>query len=339
MNTPRDSGCTLTGALSVTTEIDGSVTIVHGPGGCAHHNFSLFHTLCIGRDDPRLPRLLSTDLAEKDIIFGGEDALDAAIRKAIEKNPSIVCVLSTCVTGAIGDDVDAICRGYHGIPVIPIPTAGFLGGGFRDGHVQALISLSSLAECGEKTLSVNLVGEKTLEFERDEHFNEVKRLLFGIGIPICTRFICRSSMEDISRLSRGSCNILRDSSMCEVGNYLKGKFGTPFIGSFPVGPGGTIRFLEELGAVFSLDVSGAVAAEEARQERMFEEFHALKGKKVQFRDSLGNMTDSEVCSEIAESVGMDVHPAGQPLTVPDPFPVGTEGVRRLLRQWRRACRA
>jgi nitrogenase molybdenum-iron protein alpha/beta subunit len=339
MSIPRDNGCTLTGALSVTTEIEGSVTIIHGPGGCAHHNFSLFHALCSARDDPRLPRVLSTDLAETDIIFGGEDALDAAIRRAAVKNPSIICVLSTCVTGAIGDDVDAVCRGYHEIPVISIPTAGFLGGGFHQGHVQALISLSYLAEDGEKMPSVNLVGEKTLETERDEHYNEVRRLLSAIGIPVCTRFVCRTGIGEISRLSRGACNILRDPSMERVGRFLEERFGTPFISSFPIGPRATIRFLEELGSVFSLDVSGAIAEEEARQERIFREFRSLDGKKVQFIDPFGNRTDSEVCREIATATGLIVHPEGCPVPVPEPFPVGTEGIRRLLYRWRRACRA
>jgi len=339
MSTPRDSGCTLTGALSVTTEIEGSVTIIHGPSGCAHHNFSLLHALCAGRDDPRLPRVLSTDLAETDIIFGGEDALDAAIRRASGKNPSIICVLSTCVTGAIGDDVEAVCRGFSGIPVISIPTAGFLGGGFHQGHVQALMSLSSLAEDDGKIPSANLVGEKTLETERDEHFNEVRRLLAAIGIPICTRFVCRTSVGEISRLSRGGCNILRDPSMEGVGRFLEERFGTPFISSFPIGSRGTIQFLEEVGRVFSLDVSGAIAEEEARQARIFHEFRSLRGKRVRFCDPSGNRTDSEVCREVASAAGMSVHPEGYPVPVPEPFPVGTEGIRRLLYRWRRACRA
>lgn len=339
MSTPRDSGCTLTGALSVTTEIEGSVTIIHGPAGCAHHNFSLLHALCAGRDDLRLPRVFSTDLAETDIIFGGENALDAAIRRAAGKNPPLICVLSTCVTGAIGDDVDAVCRGCREIPVISIPTAGFLGGGFHQGHVQALMSLSSLAGDDGKIPSVNLVGEKTLETERDEHFNEVRRLLAAIGIPICTRFVCRTSLGEISRLSLGTCNILRDPSMEGVGRFLEKKFGTPFINSFPIGSRGTIQFLEEVGRLFSLDVSGATAEEEARQDRIFHEFRSLRGKRVTFCDPFGNRIDSDICRELAHAAGMSVHPAGHTVPVPDPLPVGTEGIRRLLYRWRRACRA
>lgn len=339
MSIPPESGCTLTGALSVTAEIEGSTTIIHGPSGCAHHNLSLFHALCAGREDPRLPRILSTDLGEREIIFGGENTLDAVIRKAARKNPSIICVLSTCVTGAIGDDIEAVCRGYHSVPVIPIPTAGSLGGNFHNGHVQALISLSSLALDAETTPSVNIVGEKTLELDRDENYTEVKRLLSAVGIPIGTRFICKSTIGNVSRISQGSCNILRDPSMTIVGKYLEKRFGTPFIDSFPVGLTGTIRFLEEVGSLFSIDVSGAVAEEEARQEKLLEKFQSLRGERVHFCNPFGDTTETDLCREIADAAGIIVHPAGQPVPVPDPFPVGTRGIGRILHRWRRACRA
>lgn len=340
MNTPHEGGCTLTGALSVTTAIEGAVTVIHGPAGCAHHNFSLFHALCTGRDEPWLPAIVSTDLSESDIVFGGEEALARSIRRiAAGGSCSLVCVLQTCVSGTIGDDVDSVCGEDYGVPVIPIPTAGFLGGGFHDGHVRALLSLVPPARMGEKTISANIIGEKTLEFEREVHYNEVSRLLSAIGVPVCTRFVCRSSVEGISRLPRGSVNILRDPSMIPVGEYLEKKFGTPYVSSFPIGPSGTIRFLEDVGDILSLDVSAAVAEEEARQERIFWEFRLLRGERIWFGESSGHATSLGACREIAKAAGMPVHPSGKHVPVPDPFPVGTGGIRKILSLWRRACRA
>ncbi|MDD4252108.1 MAG: oxidoreductase, partial [Methanoculleus horonobensis] len=40
-NSSRFEGCTLTGALSVLTEVRDAVSVIHGPAGCTHHNFSL----------------------------------------------------------------------------------------------------------------------------------------------------------------------------------------------------------------------------------------------------------------------------------------------------------
>jgi len=212
MNTPRDSGCTLTGALSVTTEIDGSVTIVHGPGG-VHTITSLFSIPSAPAGTTRgyrassrqtLPKKTSSSAGKTPSMQPYEKLSkktrqsSASFRHAL-REPS--GTMSTRSAGAT-----MVFRSFQSRQ--PGSWAAVSG----DGHVQALISLSSLAECGEKTLSVNLVGEKTLEFERDEHFNEVRRLLSEIGIPICARFICRSSMGDISRLSRGHatyCGTLR----------------------------------------------------------------------------------------------------------------------------------
>ena len=79
LNLSRFGGCTLTGALSVTTRVSDTITIIHGPKGCTHHNFSLLHAT--GSDNDRLimPDLISTGMSESDIIFGGEGALERTL--------------------------------------------------------------------------------------------------------------------------------------------------------------------------------------------------------------------------------------------------------------------
>ena len=74
-NLCRSAGCTLTGALSVTTHVCDAITLVHGPAGCTHHNFSLLHATSLDNDHVSLPPLVSTGLSETDVIFGGEGAL------------------------------------------------------------------------------------------------------------------------------------------------------------------------------------------------------------------------------------------------------------------------
>ena len=80
MHTSRSGGCTLTGALSVTTQVRNAASIIHGPKGCAHHNFSLFHATLLDNEKATLPDLVSSALDECDIVFGGEDALTRSIR-------------------------------------------------------------------------------------------------------------------------------------------------------------------------------------------------------------------------------------------------------------------
>ena len=106
LNSSRFEGCTLTGALSVLTEVRDAVCIVHGPAGCTHHNFSLLHATLLSNDRLEAPRLLSTRLTENDIIFGGEDALEKTIARALSVSPAptSVFVLSTCIVETIGAD-------------------------------------------------------------------------------------------------------------------------------------------------------------------------------------------------------------------------------------------
>ena len=82
MISSRTEGCTLTGALSVTTSVTDAVSILHGPDGCAHHNFSLLHALHSDNEQLSLPAILSTSLKEQEIIFGGERALEDTIAGA-----------------------------------------------------------------------------------------------------------------------------------------------------------------------------------------------------------------------------------------------------------------
>ena len=339
MATPNDDGCTLTGALSVTTEIARCVTLIHGPAGCAHHNFSLLHALHASRDFALPPPVLSTDMTEKEVIFGGEQMLEEAVFCAAEKKPDLICVLSTCVAAAIGDDVEAVCRTPSVVPIVHIPTAGFLGGGFLAGHIQALISLSRFAGQCERVPSVNLIGEKTLEYEVDEHYREVVRLLTLLGAPVNVRFVCGATLDGIRRLGGASLNILRDPSMRPVGDHLHRELGIPYIDSFPLGLGGTLRFLELVGRQLSLDPSAAVAAEEALQKEVIGTFAPLRRKRVTFPAGPAAESASRFGYELADTLDLEVREGGNPVPLPDPFPVGTSGIRRLLHRWRRKCHA
>ncbi len=174
LNLSRFGGCTLTGALSVTTQVRDAITIVHGPKGCTHHNFSLLHATGLDNDRDLLPDMISTGLEESDIIFGGEEALKRTLDAVGHQRTGAVFVLSTCLVDTIGDDVDAICLGSYGMPVIPIPTAGFLGGTFQNGVNNALIAIANVSVPCARSRSVNIIGEKNLEYEVEENYAEVR---------------------------------------------------------------------------------------------------------------------------------------------------------------------
>ena len=340
-NSSRFEGCTLTGALSVLTEIRDAVCVIHGPSGCAHHNFSLLHATLLSNDRLEVPRLLSTRLTEKDIIFGGEEALESSIARALSLSPapSSVFVLSTCIVETIGDDTAAVSAKAWGVPVIAVPTAGFLGGVFETGIKNALSSVASLARpAGERTLSANLVGEKNLEYGVDENAAEIGRLLARLGIGINLRFVRGIGTGDVGRLGSAAVNILREPALRPVGEDLKRRFNTPFVDSFPAGLSGTCRFLEDVGRICGIDASAAVEGERAFQREMLSRFTDIGGSRVCFRSPHpmleGDPVAEAVSTECAAALDLAVEEDGTPIPLPYPAPVGTAGLRRMLNRWR-----
>lgn len=338
-NICRSEGCTLTGALSVTTQVRDAVTVVHGPKGCAHHNFSLLHATCLDNDTASMPDLVSTGLLETDIIFGGENALERTLNAVCRTGPSVVFVLSTCITETIGDDVGRVCSQKREIPVVPVPTAGFLGGTFPAGVNNALVALADMAPVCNRCGGVNIIGEKNLEYEVDENFSEVRRLLAALGLDINLRFVHDIHAEDIARLGSAQLNILRDPSVIPVGECLRRRFGTPCIQSFPVGMAGTISFLESVGKICGVDSDDAVAVECALQDETIAAFRDLEGSSVYCNPALMDTPGLNAVKEVADVLSLTIDIGGDKKALPVMSPVGSCGVRRMLHRWRRAIHA
>ncbi|MEN6610408.1 MAG: nitrogenase component 1 [Methanoregulaceae archaeon] len=332
----------MTGALSVTTAVLDGISLLHGPDGCAHHNFSLLHSTYLDTDRIRCLNLVSTGIREQEIIFGGEKTLEKAIGRAVEKGPGAVFVLSTCVAGTIGDDIFAVAEQEWDVPVIPVPSAGFLGGTFRDGFFQALRALSVLGDTGyesQRRHGVTVIGERNLEFEVDEHYREVERLCAALGLPVSLRFVSGIRAGDISRLGTSEVNILRDRSLIPLGESLKSRFGTPYVDSFPEGFAGSLRFLEALSGATGRDASAALREEKAVQEEICREFAGMQGAAFSLSSPGGDPEGRESALAVADLFGMRHSDGGTRIPLPVSAPVGSRGVRRLLHRWRRALHA
>jgi nitrogenase molybdenum-iron protein alpha/beta subunit len=286
----------------VTTHVKDTVTVIHGPKGCTHHNFSLLHTTGLDNDQA-------------------------------------VFVLSTCIVDTIGDDVVAVCSRDRGIPVLPIPTAGFLGGTFQQGMNNALRVIADTAEPCQKDRCVNIIGEKNLENEVEENYLEVSRLLSALGIPVNLRFLRNCSLEDITLLGAARLNILRDNDLSILGEHLLNRFKTPYISSYPVGLEGTIGFLESVADRFGIPCPSAVREEKVLQDGILDEFEDISGALVTFDPSLKSPDAIRVAREVAERTGIIFDDKGCTIPVQEAPPVGTNGVRRMLHQWRRAIHA
>jgi nitrogenase molybdenum-cofactor synthesis protein NifE len=282
--------CAFCGSRVVLYPIADALHLVHGPIGCAAYTWDIRGSMSSG---PELHRLsFSTDLRERDVIYGGEDKLRSSLATLIAKySPKAAFVYSTCIVGVIGDDVEAICRSASeetGIPVIPVRSEGFKGTKM-DGYAAACDALATLVGTGQGPApegpSINLMGEFNLAGEAWTMRGYFERM----GVKVIATLTGDGRVDEVRRAHLASLNVLQCSgAMSGLAKSMKEKYGLPFIrGSF-FGLEDTAKVLYDV-ADFFKDVDplmaertqALVAEETARVYPRLKEYAAkLKGKKA-----------------------------------------------------------
>ena len=223
--------CVFCGARVVLYPIADALHLVHGPIGCAAYTWDIRGALSSG---PELHRnSFSTDLREKDIIFGAEGKLGAALRELIDKyQPNAAFVYSTCIIGVIGDDVNAVCAAVSrekGIPVIPVQSEGFKGTK-KDGYSAACQALFSLMGSGDTTgigpYSVNILGDFNLAGE----IWIIRDYLRRMGVEVVANLTGDGRVADVQRAHGARLNLVQCSgSTVQLAQQMKEQYGIPFL--------------------------------------------------------------------------------------------------------------
>ncbi len=223
--------CVFCGSRVVLYPIVDALHLIHGPAGCAAYTWDIRGTVSSG---PELHRMsFTTDLREKDIIFGGADKLYRALSELIElHHPKAAFVYATCIVGVIGDDIESVCRRVEGekkIPVLPVWSEGFRGSK-KDGYRAACDALEKLVGTMEPEkpvhpYSINILGDFNLAGELwilEEYYRR-------IGINIYARITGDGRVDDIRSCHRAALNVVQCSgSMSHLAETMKEKYGIPF---------------------------------------------------------------------------------------------------------------
>jgi len=221
--------CAFCGSRVVLYPIADALHIVHGPIGCAVYNWDIRGALSSG---PQLHRnSFSTDLAEKEVIFGGEKKLEQSLLELIQfYRPKAAFVYSTCIVGLIGDDVEAIAKKVSrrtGIDVIPVDSPGFKGTK-KSGYQAACEAAFRLVGTGDTSdiqpYSINLLGEFNIAGEAWM----IRGYFEKIGIQVVSTITGDGRVEDLRRCHGASLNLVQCSgSMTHLSKLLKDKHSIP----------------------------------------------------------------------------------------------------------------
>ncbi len=246
-------GCSTSNAACTTILIQDAAVISHGPVGCSTclHEFAFTYRVNAplrGVEKPTQRKVYSTNLTEKDTIYGGLVKLENTIREVYKRaDPHVIFVLTTCASGIIGDDVESVTNSLEeelGIPIVAIFCEGFRSklwtSGFDAGYHGIARKLIKPAEKKSNTINV-------INFWGSDVFNEWFGRL-GYKANYITPY---STLESLQHSSEAACTV---QACATLGSYLATaldqEFGVPELkNSPPYGIAQTERWFRELGQI------------------------------------------------------------------------------------------
>lgn len=313
-------GCAFNGAATTAIHLTDAVIIAHAPRACAFYTWqnisspgrrNLFNRGIL-MPSAINPNFECTDIGQSQAVFGGMDSLRESIAGAISRRPGAVVVVSSCVSGIIGDDVLAAeDMSTPETPVIVVNADGDINGDYMEGIEMCLHKIAERLvdpAAAPRPMTVNLIGETGVANNTTLNYNTISALLGEMGISINCRFLGDASASEIRRLTAAPLNILAVDSPDnrKLQKWLEERYGCRFFDEcLPVGYSATARFLERIGDFFGC----REAAEPViRKER--ERFEAeaarlrpvLQGKKVAMTTINANI---DWLWDAAQAVGMD----------------------------------
>jgi len=221
--------CVFCGSRVVLYPIADALHLVHGPIGCAVYTWDIRGALSSG---PELHRLsFSTDLQERDVIFGGEQKLYQALVELIDRHaPKAAFVYSTCIVGIIGDDLEAVCKRVaeeKGIPVLPVQSEGFKGNK-RAGYAAACKAMGRLVGTGDTSgiskYSINILGDFNLAGE----IWLVREYFARMGVEVVANITGDGRVADIQRAHGAALNVVQCSgATMDLARMMEERFGIP----------------------------------------------------------------------------------------------------------------
>ena len=245
--------CVFCGSRVVLYPIADALHLVHGPIGCAAYTWDIRGALS---SEAQLHRMsFSTDLQEKEVIFGGEKKLYRALVELIDAyNPKAAFVYSTCIVGIIGDDVAAVCRRASrekAIPVLPVHSEGFKGTK-KDGYKAACDALFHLLGTGDTRdiapVSINILGEFNIAGEAWMIRDYYQRM----GVQVVSVLTGDGRVADVCRAHGAALNVVQCSgAMTFLAEMMKAKYGIPYIRASYFGIEDTAKALYDVAAHFS----------------------------------------------------------------------------------------
>lgn len=293
-------GCAFNGAMTMSSNLKDAVILAHSPKSCTYLSIQTISSA--GRrtlfergnilPSSLIPNVLSTDMSETDMVFGGSENLLSKVKSVLNSQtpPPAIVIVSSCPSGIIGDDIDdALSLSTERTKIVTVKAEGNLTGDYLQGMLMAYTSLAKQiidrnVEKREKT--VNIVFEKVVARNTEMNFQRLKTFLARMNISVNCRFLCNTSYASLRDFCSAELNLLayRDYTGKILEDFFIKEYGASFFEKqFPIGFKETSDWLLALGKHFDAsDEAKSIISENEiiYQNRMKLVRPKLEGKKL-----------------------------------------------------------
>jgi nitrogenase molybdenum-iron protein beta chain len=267
--------CSLGGGLETLHALPRTVPIVHASSGCGSNisNATNPGGGHFGSGYVAGTALPSTNVIERDIVFGGEDRLKEQIQSTLEiVDGDLYVVVTGCVVEMIGDDVKRVVSEFseEGKPILVVETGGFRGNSFTGYDLILETLFREFVEKKEEKKEdvVNIFG---LVPAQDAFYKgnlrELKNLISKLGFKVNTIFGERETLEDLKNIGDARLNIvISDLYGVNPAKVFEEVHGTPYIiAPIPIGARASEEFIKAVGK--ALDVNEEVIEKVIKEEK------------------------------------------------------------------------
>lgn len=280
IDSPRYS-CAFGGAYATIINIERIVPILHSGTGCGFaqtfgfgyaSGFQGVGTIG-GCNTP------STNLSEKEVVFGGENRLKEQVDATFDIiDGDLFAIISGCIPSMIGDDVDTVVKDIkksNNTPLININAPGFAGSSYKGYELTLNAFIDQFVEkpeSPEKGL-INIFGivpNQHIFWKGD--LVEIKRIFKKLGLE--ANILFGEGIDAIKKLSSAELTVVISPwTGIEPAKKLNEKFGIPYIvyPRLPVGPKDTTEFVRQVGKSLNIseDLLNKVIQEEEKDAHRY----------------------------------------------------------------------
>ncbi len=233
--TLSERGCSFCGAkLVIGGVLKDTIQMIHGPIGCAYNTWHTKRYPSDG-DNFQLKYVMSSDMKEGHVVFGGDKRLHEAMNDAFNEFPHIkrMIVYTTCPTALIGDDIKStvkkVLQERPDVDIFTVECPGFAGVSQSKGHHVLNIGwvndkVGQVEPVITSEYTINVIGDYNIQgdtFMLQQYWDK-------LGIQVIAHFTGNAKYDDCRAMHRAKLNVVNCArSAGYIANELMKRYGIP----------------------------------------------------------------------------------------------------------------